>query len=144
MNQNIRDVAAKQVAYNGVYQNVSNIYELRDKYKSENDELAAELSKTKSDTVTNDRKAYYEDQGTATLDAYYWYIRAAYIIAFLFAVALLFNNPAIDIKQKFGYTLAFLVYPFIASYLGYFVIKVHDAILPNNVLLQQIANGQSS
>ena len=71
MNALIKDVEIKTAAYEGIYKNVANIYELHDKYRLENVDLELSVSDKTSDAITNDRKAYYEDQGIDNLDYYY-------------------------------------------------------------------------
>ena len=48
--------------YDALFLNYKNVYDLFFKYKEENTELFKELKDETSDTLTNDRKTFYQDQ----------------------------------------------------------------------------------
>jgi hypothetical protein len=138
MNVAIKDAESRSAAYDGLYKNVANIYELHDKYRLENVDLELKLSDTKSDALTNDRKAYYEDQGIDALDYYYSYEKYMYWIAAIIVVALLFTNSMITTPKKIGFTGIIIMYPFVSVYILSFVIGLWQKVynwLPKNVLV---------
>lgn len=116
MNTALNDAEIKQAAYDGLYKNVANIYELYDKYRLENVDLELKLSDTKSDAVTNDRRAYYEDQGIDALDYYYSYQKYAYWIIALIVLALLFTNSLLGWPKKIGISVIIVGYPFVFEF----------------------------
>lgn len=116
MNTALNDAEIKQAAYDGLYKNVANIYELYDKYRLENVNLELKLSDTKSDAVTNDRRAYYEDQGIDALDYYYSYQKYAYWIIALIVLALLFTNSLLGWPKKIGISVIIVGYPFVFEF----------------------------
>jgi hypothetical protein len=59
------------------YTNLSTSYE---QYYAENERLRQQLNKANSDTNTNQRKTFYEDENIKSLDYYYSIIRFFYII----------------------------------------------------------------
>ena len=138
MNKELENAKSKQDAYDGIYKNVANIYELHDKYKLENVDLELRVSDTKSDALTNDRKAYYEDQGIDNLDYYYSYEKYIYWIVALFVVTLLFMNNQFGLPKKIIVTLAIITYPFISEYILSYIIGLWNKVynwLPKNALL---------
>jgi hypothetical protein len=138
MNTLFKDAEIKTAAYDGLYKNVANIYELHDKYRLENVDLELKLSDTKSDALTNDRKAYYEDQGIDTLDYYYSYEKYSYWIVALIVLALLFTNGLLGWPKKIGFAGIIIVYPFVSTYILSFVIGLWQKVynwLPKNVLV---------
>lgn len=138
MNAAIKEAESRSAAYDGLYKNVANIYELHDKYRLENVDLELKLSDTKSDALTNDRKAYYEDQGIDALDYYYSYEKYAYWIIAIIVIALLFTNSLITTPKKIGFAGIIIVYPFISTYILSFFIGLWQKVynwLPKNVLV---------
>jgi len=137
MNALIKETELKTAAYDGLYKNVANIYELHDKYRLENVDLELKLSDTTSDAITNDRKAYYEDQGVDTLDYYYSYEKYAYWIIAVIVLALLLTNGLLGWPKKIGFSLIIIGYPFVSTYILSFFIGLWQKLynwLPKNVL----------
>jgi len=137
MNALIKDAESRTSAYDGLYKNVANIYELHDKYRLENVDLELKLSDTTSDAITNDRKAYYEDQGVDALDYYYSYEQYAYCIIAVIVLALLVTNDLITMPKKIGFSLIIIGYPFVSTYILSFFIGLWQKLynwLPKNVL----------
>lgn len=137
MNALIKDAELKTAAYEGIYKNVANIYELHDKYRLENVDLELKLSDTKSDAITNDRKAYYEDQGIDALDYYYSYEKYAYWIIALIVLTLLFTNSLLGWPKKIGFGVIIIGYPFVSTYILSSIIGLWNKVynwLPKNVL----------
>ena len=137
MNVLMKDAETKKAAYDGLYKNVANIYELHDKYRLENVELELSVSDKTSDAITNDRKAYYEDQGIDALDYYYSYEQYAYWIIALIVLALLLTNSLITLPKKIGFSLIIIGYPFVSTYILSFLIGIWNKVynwLPKNVL----------
>jgi hypothetical protein len=138
MDTAINDAESKQAAYDGLYKNVANIYELHDKYRLENVDLELKLSDTTSDALTNDRKAYYEDQGIDALDYYYSYEKYAYWMIAIIVLALLLTNGMVTMTKKVVFSIIIVGYPFISVYILSFFIGLWNKVynwLPKNVLV---------
>ena len=138
MEEALTGAETKLSAYEGLYKNVANIYELHDKYRLENVDLEVGVSETTSDTLTNDRKAYYEDQGIDSLDYYYSYEQYMYWIVALVVLALLFMNSLVTMPKKIGFGLIIVVYPFVSEYILSFLIGLWNKVynwLPKNALV---------
>jgi hypothetical protein len=131
-----RDI--KQKSLDEMTLHESNVNELLDKYNKENEELQKKLDKLNADTTTKDRKSYYEDQGSQSLDYAYWYLCLFYIVVAITAAIALFVNSSMQIMYKLLICIMFIVYPFVSTYLLSFVISIAQQIynlLPTNVLL---------
>ena len=48
--------------YNGLLVNFKNVFDLHEKYRTENTELFKQLKEGTNDVLTNERKTYYEDE----------------------------------------------------------------------------------
>ena len=126
--------------YSGLYINLSNVYDLYNYYKKQNDELFSELKDESSDTLTNERKTYYEDQGIDSLNFWYYYILLViYIIVAVCFGALSFIYPStINWKYRIAIMVGLIILPFISTYLLDFALMIIYyvySLLPTNVRL---------
>jgi hypothetical protein len=123
-------------SYSGIYINYSNIYELNKIYKNENINLQHDVENTGSDTLTNDRKTYYETQAIDSLSGYYWALTIIYtIIVIYYTISMLTKSSDYNMKIKIMILLFLIIYPFISLWLSYKVISVYNFIinlLPKN------------
>jgi len=124
--------------YAGILINLTNLYDLSQKYKSENKELEKKLKSMSSDTITNDRKTYYEDQGVNIVLSWYTVILIIYAIGvIIFSICLfIFPSNAHTIFNKLGIILLLVLYPFIGLFIFghiYKFVKSSLAYLPKNV-----------
>lgn len=137
--KNDLDAAKAQIdTYNGITYNVNNIFELYDKYKTENIRLFKQLKKNTNDVLTNERKTFYEDQEISTLKSFYYYILLIIyiIIVGFFIFFSLTRQTQSSFKTKISLIILFIVLPFISTWiLGkiiYFIYFIFG-LLPKNV-----------
>jgi len=126
--------------YNRLLINFTNVVELYIKYKKENILLFKELKDETSDVLTNERKTFYEDQGIDNLKFIYYYILLTiYVICVIcfFAFSLIYQT-SYNWKIKLAFFMAFIILPFVSTYILDFVIGLVYFIyrlLPKNVRL---------
>jgi hypothetical protein len=70
-------------SYKSLLLNYTNLSTSYDQYYAENKQLQQQLNKANSDTNTNQRKTFYEDENIKSLDYYYSIIRFFYIIVII-------------------------------------------------------------
>ena len=124
--------------YNGLLVNFKNVFDLHEKYRTENTELFKQLKEGTNDVLTNERKTYYEDEQNNSLNLYYYYflIILYYIIAICFCIFSLIYPSNYDWKIRAFMALFFIILPFISTWiLGKIVQIVYWLIdlLPKNV-----------
>ena len=124
--------------YDALFLNYKNVYDLFFKYKEENTELFKELKYETNDTLTNDRKTFYQDQQIDGLKFYYFYfLLIIYIICVIcFGIfSLIYPSPT-SFKIKIIIFIGLIVLPFFSSWiLGiiiYLLYKIYN-LLPKNV-----------
>lgn len=105
-------------SYHGFLINYNNVVDLYKKYKIENDELEKKLKITTSDTLTNDRKSFYEDEGLNRLRVYYYFFLFIYIfIVFIFLLSTFLVNTKVKISNRILILLLLISYPFVCIWL---------------------------
>jgi hypothetical protein len=123
---------------NGLLINYRNIVDLYEQYKKENIELTEQLKEETNDVLTNERKTYYEDQQNDVLNFYYYYFLFTIyvIIVICFGVFSLMYPSSFSWKIRSFILLAFVVLPFISTWLLGKTIQVIYwlfSLLPKNV-----------
>jgi hypothetical protein len=132
--QEVAKIHAQIESYAGLVMNVENVQELYEKYKRENAELWKGLKEDTSDTLTNERKTYYEDQNIDRLNGFYFWLKLVYAICLIVYVVLNFLFPS---ERSFAVRLitsvALFLLPFLSTYLllgVYYILKKVYSILP--------------
>ena len=124
--------------YDALFLNYKNVYDLFFKYKEENTELFKELKDETSDTLTNDRKTFYQDQQIDGLKFYYFYfLLIIYIICVIcFGIfSLIYPSPT-SFKIKIFIFIGLIILPFFSSWiLGIIIYLLYEIynLLPKNV-----------
>ena len=124
--------------YDALLLNYKNVYDLFFKYKEENTELFKELKDETNDTLTNDRKTFYQDQQIDGLKFYYFYfLLIIYIICVIcFGIfSLIYPSPT-SFKIKIIIFIGLLILPFFSSWiLGIIIYLLYEIynLLPKNV-----------
>jgi hypothetical protein len=104
--------------FEGFLVNFNNVVDLYKKYKMENNELEKQLKITTSDTLTNDRKAYYEDEGLQRLRTYYYFFLFIYIlVVVVFILAMFLVKTNVTISNRIFILLLLISYPFVCIWL---------------------------
>jgi hypothetical protein len=126
--------------YSGIYINLENVNDLYFYYKNENNNLDKSLKNETSDTLTNERKTYYEDQGIDNLKFWYYYVLLTVYIIFVISFGVLsFIYPShMSWKYRLGIFFGLTVLPFISTYLLDLVLVLLSYLynlMPKNVRL---------
>lgn len=143
------DVAARQKAFNEVATNakvlmdaydtnLTNAVNLLDSYTnyvSENKDLKKKLNQIDSDIDTNDRRTYYEDEATASLNYYYSLMITSYIVLIFIYAVCWFLFPSLYSNTVKGVSLVFfIIYPLFSTRLLkyiFYLYKQFIELLPN-------------
>ena len=112
----LRRAKLQKDIYDNLDMNYTNVHDLYSKYKRDNDHLFRKLTRTNDNTLTNDRKTFYEDQKIDHLDYYYTILRIIYVIVAIFVAVYTFIRFRLSIR--FVSTVVLLiVYPFVSTIL---------------------------
>ena len=124
--------------YDALFLNYQNVYDLFFKYKEENTELFKELKYETNDTLTNDRKTFYQDQQIDGLKFYYFYfLLIIYIICVIcFGIfSLIYPSPT-SWKIRLIIFIGLIILPKFSSWiLGIIIYLLYEIynLLPKNV-----------
>jgi hypothetical protein len=102
--------------YSSLNSNYQNIEDLYNKYVKENVYLKKGINSTESDTVTNDRKTYYEIQENDRLK--YWIIFFKWLYAItviIFIIKMILGKSEYSLKIKIGILCLLILYPFVIN-----------------------------
>jgi hypothetical protein len=118
---------------NNTYTNTFNLYE---KYLLENSILQGKIDAISTDTVTSDRKSFYESQGVDNLNNWYILLKWIYIILLvIYVFGMILAGSNYSFLTKFLIFVAFIIYPFVVVYLVSFLyngIMRINSLLPKN------------
>jgi predicted nucleic acid-binding Zn-ribbon protein len=89
-NKSIKNAYEKDREYEALYDNYFNIRDLLQKYVSQNDNLRNKLETEKDDTITNDRKTFYENQHLNVVSRRFLILKWIYGILFTLLVLFIF------------------------------------------------------
>jgi hypothetical protein len=116
--------------YSGLLLNFTHVVDLYKKLVEENKKLEIELKNKTSDTLTNDRKTYYEDQSIDNLGFYHKIIVIIYIIFLIgFAVSIFVFPSASSKGSLLAILVFFIIYPFICVRIFKFIYYIKDIIM---------------
>jgi len=122
--------------YNSLSSTYQNTFDLLKKYLEENSELQDEINEINTDTVTNDRKTYYESQGYDKLKSWYKLFMWIYIfLIIVYFIGLFLAGSGYSFIAKFGILIALILYPFVINYVVMFVYNSLSSVynlLPKN------------
>jgi len=117
--QNVQELTK---TYENLSSTYNNSFDLYKKYLTENAELQATISKINTDTVTSDRKSFYESQGLDHLNAWHSFLKWTYIfIVVVYFIGLLLTKSSYTLFTRFLILVAFIIYPFFINYFVAFV-----------------------
>ena len=138
ISQQIHEINVNLKSYDAVYINYRNIVDFYKKLEKENRQLEKDIKNAKSETVTNQRKTVYEDQGLDTLDQTYTILWYLYIILAFIVIGklLLSNSNGGSVIKKIIYGILILFYPFYSNWLISLIIQIYQYIvwlLPKNI-----------
>jgi predicted DNA-binding protein YlxM (UPF0122 family) len=122
-NVDVNNIVNNIKNYQGLLINFDNIFDLYNKYKSENRELEKKLKNKSSDTLTNDRKSYYEDEGLNRLKIYYYFFLFVYIfIVVVFILSIFLVKTEVKVTSRIFILILLILYPFVCYW---FVLLLH-------------------
>ena len=135
-NTNAANVERSIELLDGLSLNRENIVDSLKTFEEKNAELSEEISDTENDTLMDERKMFYEEEGISGLGFYYnilSYFNYALIIIF---VVLNFTNVSVySFRQRLAIFILIATYPYFASKLLNWFLKIVEAIkniLPKN------------
>ena len=145
------DVAKKKKAFNALNDSITqllnkyeinrvnsiNLFDSYQNYLDENKKLEKQVRDTNADIQTNDRKTFYQNEATDSLDLYYWILLSVYIITVVgFAVCwYLLPTTATNPKLLFLF-ICLLLYPLFSTRILQYIMYLYNLsleYLPNNV-----------
>ena len=97
--------------YKGISVNYAYVLELYEYYLKDNKKLETKYKSKTADTLTNDRKTYYENQGIESLDFYFKLVLFIYFVVSFFLFWLLYLNAGLSRFKKFIIVLCVFLYP---------------------------------
>lgn len=142
-NNEVENIKNEIQSYNSLYINLQNVHDLYYTYKKENDELYKKIKDGTSDTLTNERKTYYEDQGIDNLKFWYYYLLLTIYIIFALSFGILsFIYPSqINWKIRLSIFICLGILPFISTYVLDLLLVLLNyiySLMPKNVRLTNI------
>jgi len=136
-NNSVNAIKTNIQVYNGLLINFNNVVDLYKKYKKENNDLEKKLKITSSDTLTNDRKNYYEDQGINRLKMYYYSLLFIYVfIVFVFLLSVFLVKTDVRMSIRLFILFLLILYPFVCFWgfnLLHKMLIYIKSYFPNNV-----------
>lgn len=115
------------------------LFDLNKKYDDENEDYNTNARKEFTDLLKNERKTYYQDQGIDSLDYYYYWLRAVYILTVIVFTLSCVIFPSDWSLMKQVLALVFLILlPFASTYIMTVIIRLlYGAyhLLPKNTYL---------
>lgn len=115
------------------------LFDLNKKYDDENEDYNTNTKKEYSDMLKNQRKTFYQDQGIDSLDNYYYWLCAVYILTVFICAISFFIFPSDWSPMKQLLALVFLILlPFVSTYtMTVFIRLLYGAynLLPKNTYL---------
>lgn len=135
-NTNVADVESSIDMLDGLSVNRQNIIDSLQTFQEKNEKLSEEISDTENDTLMDERKMFYEEEGISGLGFYYnvlWFFYYAVLIIF---VVLNFTNISVySLRQRVAVFVLLVIYPYFSSrLLSWFLILVEAIknVLPKN------------
>jgi hypothetical protein len=105
--------------YKTLYDSVIDRDNLRDRMLLSNKVLTDRYRANQNDDVTDDRKAYYEMQGTDNLQWYYYWMKWGYItMVLIFIVASIMAPTTYSVRTRGALTAMLVLYPIVISFVA--------------------------
>jgi len=122
--------------YDSLHTSYTNAFNLYEKYLLENSILQGKIDAINTDTVTSDRKSFYEGQGLDNLNNWYILLKWIYIILIIvYVFGMILAGSNYSFLTKFLILIAFIIYPFVVVYVVSFLyngITRINSLLPKN------------
>ena len=138
-NTNAANVEKSIDMLDGLSLNRENIVDSLKTFEEKNAKLSEEISDTENDTLMDERKMFYEEEGISGLGFYYNILRFFYYAVMIIFVVLNFTNSSLySFRQRLAIFILIATYPFFASKLLNWFLRIVEAIkniLPKNTRL---------
>lgn len=125
--------------YTTQHKEYSYLFDLYTKYDDENENYNTNTNKEFTDMLKNERKTYYEDQGIDSLQSYYYWLLAVYILTVIVCVISFFIFPSDwSLMKKIGMLVLLILLPFGSSYIMAVIVRLlYGAynLMPKNAYL---------
>lgn len=125
--------------YARLYTSYENTFDLYEKYLIQNANLRGSVDRINTDTVTSDRKSFYESQGLDGLNNWNTFLKWIYIIMVcIYIFGLLLAKSSYSFMSRFLILISFIAYPFIITYIVitiYTWVSKIGALIPKNVYI---------
>lgn len=136
-NNDVNTITTNIKNYKGILINFNNVVDLYNKYRRENVDIENHLKIKSSDTLTNDRKTYYEDEGLQRLKTYYYFFLFIYVfIVVIFILSIFLVRTNVKIITRIFILILLIAYPFLCFWIIHLLHKMFTYIMsffPNNV-----------
>ncbi len=119
--------------------NSINLLDSHENYKDENEKLKKQLANTSSDIQTNDRKTFYQNEASESLDSYYWILLSVYIVTVVGYAVCWYMLPTTMSNPKLLFLFICLVlYPLFSTRILQYIMYLYNLLLD---FLPKNANG---
>ena len=147
----ITDVAKKSKAFNALKDSITpllntyeinrvnsiNLFDSYQNYLNENKKLEKQVRDTHADIQTNDRKTFYQNEATGSLDLYYWILLSVYIVTVVgFAVCWYLLPTTLSTPKLLFLFICLLLYPLFSTRILQYIMYLYNLsleYLPKNV-----------
>lgn len=102
--------------YNTMMKTHADMERYRDRISASVDRLDKNYEAKQNDTITNDRKAFYQNQGVDNLRYWFYFLRWAYAAIVMTFIVGVFSLPTTkSSKLKYGMLTLLVVFPFVVA-----------------------------
>lgn len=102
--------------YNTMMKTHADMERYRDRISASVDRLEKNYEAKQNDTITNDRKAFYQNQGVDNLRYWFYFLRWAYAAIVITFIVGVFSLPTTkSSKLKYGMLTLLIVFPFVVA-----------------------------
>ena len=120
--------------------NSINLLDSLDNYIEENKKLKKQIANTSSDIQTNDRKTFYQNEASESLDSYYWILLSIYIVTVVgFAVCWYLLPTTMSNPKLLLLFICLVLYPLFSTRILQYIMYLYNLLLdflPKNMYNQ--------
>lgn len=120
--------------------NSINLFDSYKNYIEENKKLEKQVTDTSSDIQTNDRKTFYQNEASESLDLYYWILLSVYILTVVgFAVCWYLLPTGMSNPKLLFLFICLVLYPLFSTRILHYIMYLYNLLLdflPKNMYNQ--------
>lgn len=110
--------------------NSINLFDSLRNYEEENKKLEKQVTDTSSDIQTNDRKTFYQNEASESLDLYYWILLSVYILTVVgFAVCWYLLPTAMSNPKLLFLFICLVLYPLFSTRILQYIMYLYNLLL---------------